>query len=324
MIRALVLAACLAAGLPARSADAYRAPRTAYGQPDLQGTWTNASLTSLERPDRFPTVVVPEAQARAYEKDPPRAPAIPGDDVGQDDTEWWEMGAGLARIRGQARAAWIVEPADGRLPLTEAGRKAVVIPPAGFEGPEARPLTDRCLSFIGSPAGPPMLNAAYNGNYQILQTRDHVAILVEMNTALRIIRLGAKPAATPIPRWMGESVGRWEGETLVVETTNMHPLDSRRSGPRGRLYSSPGARIVERFTRIADKEILYEFTILDPATYSGPWRAEMVFQPSPGRIFEMACHEGNYSMANILAGARQAEAAAREAAPTAAPRRTAP
>lgn len=309
------LAVVLATLTPAVSAaQTYRAPRTAAGHPDLQGTWTNASLTRLERAPAFASVVVPEPKAQSFEKDHSGRPPIQ-DDVGQADSEWWDMGGTLARIDGHARASWVVEPADGILPYTEAGKLGRASLPAGFDGPESRAPTERCLGAIGSPAGPPMLNGPYNSNYQIIQTGDHVAIVVEMNHDVRIIRL-ADPRVPPasVRLWMGVSVGHWEGETLVVETTNMHPAEAARGGPAvGFLYTSQAATVVERFTRTGLREIRYEFTALDPQTFSGPWRAEMVFLPAKGPLHEYACHEGNYSMAGILAGARRQEADARAA-----------
>ena len=305
------------------AAEAYRAPRTASGQPDLQGLWTNASLTRIERPDGFETVVVPPEKARAFEAGHNGLVTIPDDDTGQSESEWWELGGHLSRVGGQARAALVVDPPDGRLPYTQAGRAAAAKRP-GFDGPEARNPAERCLSGIGTPAGPPMFNAPYNSNYQIVQTADQVAILVEMNHDVRIVRLGARPLPPSIRLWMGDSIGHWEGETLVVETTNLNPSEGQRGASAiGRTYISGDAKIVERFTRIAPDRIFYAFTVDDPRTYSRPWRGEMTFTATKGPMFEVACHEGNYSMEGILAGARQAEAAARDAAASAEPPRTA-
>jgi len=312
---ALILAGAAGAG-------PYRAPRTASGQPDLQGLWTNASLTRLERPPEFDTVTVPEAKARAFETGHAGKPKLPGDDVGGAETEWWEMGGKLARFHGRARSAWIVVPGDGRLPYTDAGRKALAAFNPGMDGPEVRPTSDRCLEGVGTPAGPPMLNTNYNNNYQIVQTAGYVTIVVEMNHDVRVIRLGgerAKPSS--IGAWMGESVGHWEGETLVVETTNLNPAQSvHGSRSIGLFFASPDARFRERFTRLSANQILYEFSVDDPKTFSRPWRAEMLFEPSKGPMYEFACHEGNYAMTSMLSGARQAEAAANAAATPEPPR----
>jgi hypothetical protein len=304
---AAVAAALALAWAGAAEAQAYSAPRTAAGHPDLQGTWTNASLTRIERPAEFDGVVVPEARARAFESGHSGLPPIPDDEAGQADTEWWELGAKLSRVGGQARAAMVVDPVDGRLPYTEAGRAAATKRP-GLDGPESRNPSERCLNGIGTPAGPPMFNAPYSNNYQIVQTADHVAILVEMNHDVRIVRLGARPAPASMRLWMGDSVGRWEGETLVVETTNLHPDEGPRgSGSIGRTYISGDAKIIERFTRVAAERIHYAFVVTDPKTYSRPWRGEMSFTPSKGAMFEFACHEGNYSLPGILAGGREEE-----------------
>lgn len=322
MTRGLLFFACLALAAPADAGGPYRTPRTAFGQPDLQGQWTNASLTRLERPQEFDRLILPEAQARAIERAHDGKPTLRDEGLGQADSEWWEMGGAFARIRGQARSSWIVDPPDGRIPYAEAGRKALAAGlAANSDGPEGRTATDRCLSGIGSPAGPPMLNASYNGNYQILQTKDRVVILVEMIHDVRIIPLdgGNSPPAPGTP-WMGNSSGHWEGDTLVIETRGFNAGDSiRGSGSTGWSYSSPHAVVRERLTRISREEILYEFTVEDSKVYARPWRAEMIFRPAKGPMFEFACHEGNYSMRGILGGARAAEAAA-----SAAPPRTAP
>ncbi|MGH6911642.1 MAG: hypothetical protein ACREEG_15745, partial [Phenylobacterium sp.] len=147
-------------------AQTYRAPRTAYGQPDLQGIWTNASLTRIERPDGFDAVVVPPEKAQAYEAGHSGRVAIPGDDTGQSESEWWELGGRLSRVGDQARASMVVDPPDGRLPYTQAGRAAAEKKP-GYDGPEARSPAERCLNGIGTPAGPPMFNAPYSNIYQI-------------------------------------------------------------------------------------------------------------------------------------------------------------
>jgi len=319
-----VMAALLALWPQLGAAAGYHPPRTAAGQPDLQGTWTNASLTRVERSDAFETVIISEAKARAFESGQHGKPPI-ADDVGQADTEWWEMAGTLARIDGQPRTAWIVDPPDGRLPYTAEGQRTKGPPRASFDGPEARPAMERCLTAIGTPAGPPMLNAAYNSNYQIVQTRDAVAIVVEMNHDARIIRLGGRHPPASVRSWMGDSIGHWDGDTLVVETTNFRPEESQRGNPAiGWLFISPDAKVTERFTRTAADVIRYAFTVEDPKIYAKPWRAEMVFGPAKGPMFEFACHEGNYSMRGVLGGARQAEAAARDAAAKAAPPRTGP
>ena len=320
---AFLVGLLLLAPPPLAAAERYRPPRAASGQPDLEGLWTNAALTRVERPDVFPTVVVPLEAAKAFESGSRGKPPLT-DDVGQADTEWWELGGALARIDGEARSAWVVDPADGRLPYSEEGRRLMAAPPPGFDGPESRPPMERCLTAIGTPVGPPMLNAPYNNNYQIVQSRGEVAIVVEMNHDVRIIRLGGRHPPPSVRTWGGDSIGRWDGETLVAETTNFHPAESVRGAPSiGRFFISPDATVVERFTRTGADEIRYEATVEDPRAYVRPWRLEMALRRTKGPMFEFACHEGNYSLPGILAGARAAEAAARNAA-SAAPPKTAP
>jgi hypothetical protein len=297
-------------------AEAYRPPRTPWGAPDLQGLWTNLSLTGLERPAQFRALAIPDAEAQAFDRSragPP--PNRAGDTVGGNETEWFDEAA-LARIGGQARSSWIVEPADGRLPYTpeaEARLVALLAAPADHH-PEGTSLYDRCLMGLGGTSGPPMMNARYNANYQIVQTPDAVVIVAEMNHDARIIRLRDHRRPPPSVRlWMGDSIGRWEGDTLVVETTNLHPGQSLRSATPGAgrrpniLYHSPAAIVVERLTRVSPTQILYAFTVDDPATFSRPWRAEMPFNAARGPMYEYACHEGNYGLRGILAGARAQE-----------------
>jgi hypothetical protein len=162
------------------------------------------------------------------------------------------------------------------------------------------------MSF-GSSAGPPMLPLLYNNNYQIVQSKDTVSIVVEMVHDVRTIRLGGKHNPASVRPWMGDSIGHWEGETLVVETTNFHPAQSFRG-------ASDNLKVTERFTRVAPDQILYKFTVEDPTVFSQPWSAELAMNASDKNIYEYACHEGNYALPGILAGAREAERVAAEAA----------
>lgn len=324
MRRMPVLGFLLALCAGAAGAADYRAPRTSHGHPDLQGIWTNTSSTWLQRPPNVKSLVVTEPEAAAIEAgfrrmvDPliseaPIDPAAPAPPVVKsvENADFLEMDLRLARVRGEIRTSWIVEPADGRIPFTDAGRKANRERDRdGYDGPEARPLTERCLLAIGTPEGPPMMNTGFNGHYQIVQTRDHVAIHIEMNHDVRIVRLAdrARPHDAVRP-WMGDSVGWWEGETLVIETTNFHPL-GKVSSMTGGFAHGPRTRIVERLTRTADDSLLYAFTVEDPDYFTTPWRGEMPMRAASGPIYEYACHEGNYSLANALSGARVEEQAA--------------
>jgi len=295
-------------------AQPYKAPKTSYGAPDLQGVWTNTSITMLERSPAFKALAATDEEAANFQAmfakmvestpDAPDAPAPPKVKSVQN-SEWVEMDLHLARIGGQMRSSWIVEPADGKIPFTEAGAKARdAADDENFDGPEGRPLAERCLTGIGSPDGPPMLNTGYNANYEIVQTPDHVAILIEMVHEVRDIRMTDRthiPAS--IRPWLGDSVGWYEGDTLVVETTNFNPKSYVESMGGGFTYSAK-AKLIERFTRTSKTTMLYEFEVEDPINFTRPWKAQMPWRASTGPIYEYACHEGNYSLPLALSGAR--------------------
>jgi hypothetical protein len=314
MLRLGLLIVLLAAA-SAAVAGGYRAPRAADGHPDLGGLWTSISLTELERPAWAPGLTLSDAEALAFEARRQKEFASVEDGVGGRASEigfWPQTGAHLARIDGKARSSWIVDPADGRLPYTAAGLAAVrgmgaVVNNAN--NPETRNPSERCLLSGWAGAGPPMLNGPYASLYQVVQTKDAVAIHLESVHDVRIVRLATKAHLPAHVRpWMGDSLGHWEGETLVVETTNFNPGDAFKI-PQG-FYISPEAKVTERFTRVSATQLLYGFTVDDPATFARPWRAEMVLQATKGPIYEYACHEGNYALPGILAGARHDEAVA--------------
>lgn len=312
----LLLAVVLPGG--ACAAGRHRPPAA-----DLGGYWSNTFLTELERPVGIATLTLPDAEATALEARRLAAFRNVQDGVGgrESETGFWEIGTGLARIGGQARTSWIVEPADGHLPWSAAGKAArdrEVAARSGSADPEARNVSERCLISGFAAAGPPMLSSPYGTIYQIVQTRDAVAISIEANHDVRIVRLGAgghgqAPAHLPasVRPWLGDSVGRWAGKTLVVETTNFNPGDALKM-PIG-LYISRDATVTERFTRLSPTELLYDFTVDDPASFTRVWRAQMLFRASKGPAYEYACHEGNYALPGILAGARREEADARAA-----------
>jgi hypothetical protein len=317
--------ACLA-GSTAQAAE-WKAPRTAWGAPDLQGTWTNASLTSLERDAMFKgkAFLTPE-EAAEYERTnafalyaaadakptDPSVKSTKSSDPGGYNAFWLDPGTKLAVVNGQARTSFIVEPADGKVPYTPAGLKSFQAARAAmsFDGPEVRALGERCLLGFGSTSGPPMLPDVYNNNYQIVQTRDAVMILVEMVHDARIVRIGGKHLPATITPWLGDSIGHWEGDTLVVETTNLNPGQKAHYGIKQRFYLPPTGKVVERFTRVSDKEILYQFTVEDSAAYTQTWKGEVPLLATNDLIYEYACHEGNYALPGILAGAREQEKAA--------------
>jgi hypothetical protein len=313
-----------AAAAKAKPAANWTPPRTADGQPDLQGIWTNATLTPLERPAELAgKQVLSQAEAAAYERDLLRqsnrdvrnGPA----DVGAYNELWFDRGT---KIVGGRRTSLIVDPPDGRVPpLTaeaqkrlDAERAYATLHPA--DGPEDRPLAERCLMW--PTAGPPMLPEAYNNNYQIVQARGYVVILVEMIHDVRIIPTDGRPhLPRSIRQWLGDSRGHWEGNTLVVETTNFTGKTSDLSAgmQRGTFRGSDeNLRLMERFTRVDPETILYEFTVDDPTAFTKPWTARIPMTKSQGRLFEYACHEGNYALPAVLAGARAEEKKGGEAA----------
>jgi hypothetical protein len=254
---------------------------------------------------------VPDAEAKAYEAKALALMAKRTEALGQYDSEWHDE-THLARIDGQLRTAWIVSPADGLVPYTAEGRARLAKARAGSnDGPETRTPSDRCLGPSWGAAGPPMLNAPYAPDYVIVQTADHVAIESEMNHEVRIVRLNATHPSPLTPQWDGDSIGHWEKDTLVVETTGFYPPGTYRSPV---LLIGPDTKVIERFTRVAPDEIRYEFSVEDPKLYTAVWRGEMALKATKDTVFEFACHEGNYSMRGILAGARREEAVARAAA----------
>jgi hypothetical protein len=316
-------------------------PRLADGHPDLQGMYDLATLTPVERPAGTPLVLSDEqaatmekdVAARKSSQDAPinadrSAPPLGGDgsagaagNVGGYNSFWIDSGSRYSVIEGQRRASILIDPADGRIPpTTQAARARLarnVRPTSdqsareddpGFEGagayddPERRPLGERCLMGFGSTSGPPVLpNYFYNNLHQIVQTADSVLILTEMVHDARVVRMNAEHAPKTIRKWMGDSVGRWEGDTLVVDTTNF--TDKTRY--RG---STQDLHIVERLTRVDAKTLLYRFTIDDPNTWEKPWTGEYTWPATDELMYEYACQEGNYAMGNILRGARLKEA----------------
>ncbi len=327
----LVASASLATATAAQSSrGGWQAPRTEHGQPDLQGNWTNATLTPIERPAGRSAVLTPDevreiesgqaavVEERAAPSDPNR-PLPPGGDnpicIDGGTTCYNEVyrdpGDRVAVINGEARSSIVTHPANGRIPeFTPRAREYLVQQRARaarfgeYDHPELRPLAERCIVSFGSNAGPPMLpNYWYNNNYTIVQTPDHVMIMTEMVHDVRVIRLGEQnPLPGEIRPWFGDSWGRWDGNTLVVETTNMNPDLAFRGVP-----FSDKAKVVERFTRVDPETLLYEFTVDDPETYTGTWGGQLPFRQLNDLVYEYSCHEGNYALEGVLRGARYAE-----------------
>jgi len=291
----------------------YVPPRTADGQPDLQGVWNNATITPLERPaDLAAKAFFTPAEAAAYEKR--FADANNRDRRGKDgatdvagayNQAWFDRGN---KVVPTLRTSLIVDPADGKIPYSAEGRQRLAaaaeyarLHPA--DGPENLALADRCI--LWATAGPPMLPGPYNSNYQIFQAPGYVAILIEMIHDVRIIPLDRRPHLPgSVRQWLGDSRGHWEGNTLVVETTNF----TDKSHFRG---ATGDMRLIERFTRTDANTLTYDFTVEDPATFTKPWSVSIPMAKSAGPIYEYACHEGNYAVPGILGGARAQEAAAK-------------
>ena len=302
-----------AASAPLLAQGTWVLPRTADGHPDLQGIWNFSTITPLERPAEFADKpFLTEAEAKALEqrtiersnRDNRDRNNAEADVSGAYNEFWWDRGVHAARVRGKIHTSLIVDPPEGRIPaLTPDGQaradqraEARRLHPA--DGPEDRSLPERCLLFN---AGPPMLSGPYNNYVQLFQTRDHVVIFNEMVHDVRVVPLDGRPHLPAALRtWQGDPRGRWEGDTLVVESTNF----SGKTNVRG---SGEALRLVERFTRTGGNTLLYEFTVNDPASFTKPWTAALPMTRTSDRIYGYACHEANYAMAGILRGARVTE-----------------
>ena len=311
------------------------------GHPDLQGTYDLAILTPIERPAGAKPTLTPEEAAKlenqaatlkkqgdvSIKGDRPAPPkggdgsVGPAGNVGGYNTFWLDPGSSYTIVDGQKRTSLVIDPPDGRVPAYTAAAKQRVaalqsrptsdvqetndpgLEPAGsYDDPERRPLGERCLLGFGSTSGPPVLpDYFYNNLHQIVQTPNTVMILSEMVHDARIVRMNAEHLPKNIRRWMGDSVGHWEGDTLVVDTTNF--TDKTRF--RG---STEDLHVIERFSRVDARTILYRFTIEDPATWVKPWTGEYAWPATDQPIYEYACHEANYALGDILRGARTREA----------------
>jgi hypothetical protein len=307
-VKGLAAAVC-AVGVALASAahaGAYHAPRTPWGDPNLQGKWTNFSLTRLERPPGVPAVIPKGADVAAIEKQVFDS-IIPSDPLGSIQSEWWPP-SHLAVIDGRPRTSWITSTPDGRIPYRPAARERLQALRAAaftdYSGPEVRNTSERCLVPTFSALAPPIQNAPYAPGYKIVQTKDAVVILSEINTELRIVRLGGRHDAPGGRVWNGDSVGHWEGETLVVDTVGFRPEELFRAPV---FLIGPDAHVVERFTRTGKAELRYAYTVEDPANYTSAWSGESAFRPMADPIYEYACHEGNNSLPGLLQAGQYAE-----------------
>jgi hypothetical protein len=320
MFRLLVptaaLVSVLAASLPAQTrphaaSKASAVLRTPDGHPDLQGTWNTLTLTPLERPAEFAgKATITDAEARAYEKKDHRDNVDVGDPalneaqkaVGAYDSDFWDDAPQLARVNGVKRTSLIVDPPDGKLPpRTAEGTKRIASVSESFnryDSVQDRPLSERCLPD----SDVPLIPFGADDDVQIVQTSGAVIILYEAIHDARIVRMNATHLPSNIRLWLGDSIGHWVGETLVVDTTNFNDQMASRG-------TSEQLHVVENFSRIDASTLLYKATAEDPVMFTKPWTIEYPFAATSQPIFEYACHEGNYALPDILAGARKSESA---------------
>jgi hypothetical protein len=323
----LVMAMTAAGQAPSKpvpaTAKSWSVPRTPDGHPDLQGIWTNATLTPLQRPPELAAKpFFSEQEAAAFvnqrvqqNRDADRPEARKAGDPGSYNRAFFDSGDRIVKTR---RTSLVIDPADGRIPpytveaqaKMERFRAELARHPA--DGPEDRDLSERCLMFSG--IGPPMLAEPYNNNYQIVQSAGYVGLLAEMNHDVRIIPTAGQPRIPDhVAQWHGIPRGRWEGDTLVVETDGVRFNSQSHFGVAYRGMSDENLRIVERFTRTDADTIMYRATVTDPTVYTKPWTIEVPMTRTKGPVFEYACHEGNYGIVGILEGARVEEKAAASA-----------
>jgi len=283
-------------------------PKAADGHPDLQGNWSFATVTPLERPadlagkERLTPEEAEEYAKRAIERNDAdrRTPGTAGDVALAYNNFWYDRGT---KTVGTMQTSLIVDPKDGRLPATTPGGQQAAAARAevrrrNTEGPEERSLAERCLLFN---AGPPLLPGPYNNNLQIVQTKDYVVIAIEMIHDTRVVPLDGRAHLPPhVRHWLGDPRGRWEGNTLVVDSTNFSDKTAFRGTDRN-------LHLVERFTRVDADTLHYEFTIDDPTAFTKPWTVSLPFRRFDELIYEYACHEANYAMEGMLKAARMSE-----------------
>ncbi len=316
LLTSVTIAGQTTASSPTTSQSNAAPPRTAAGKPDLQGVWNFANITPLERPEQFAgkeflnddEVKALEMAAAASLADPKPKPGDPG----TYNEFWLDIGT---KVAGNRRTSLIVDPPDGKLPSytpqgerRRAERAAMTKRPPS--GPEDLPLQDRCI--LGFNSGPPMIPGAYNNYVQIFQSSSYVVLLTEMVHDARIVPLDGRPhLSAHIRQWRGDSRGHWDGDTLVVETKNFRPEGTAHPLKAGGRLDAIGANLhlIERFTRRNADTLNYDFTVADSTTFARPWTGSYPMAKSRDQVYEYACHEGNYSMATILAGARAQEKA---------------
>jgi hypothetical protein len=307
------LAACALIAAPAmaearaHAPGAEAAPRAADGHPSLEGVWASNAVLVMEATSKTPDLVVPEDKAKAL-ADAAAEQIATGFERGLDPEAPAMLRAldGFPVVRGQRRARLVVSPADGKLPYTPAARREVQRPPpSSYDNPENRPTPERCLSGVGTP---PMTTLNFATRLRIVQTPGAVVLHMEYGDDVRIVRLASEhgPRAA-LASQLGDSIAHWEGDTLVIETVAQPDANRFHNFPT--LLVPGEATVIERLTRVSRDELDYQFTVIDPKTYAAPWLGEFSWKRSDQATYEHACHEGNYSLPNILAGARHEEAA---------------
>lgn len=299
------------------AAENYVPPKTAFGVPDVQGIWTYETRTSLQRPEIYEgqleideeTMLAKMISTEEYNKflAETGAEGPTGGAVGAYNDFWFAPGNALAQMNGMYRTSLIVDPADGQIPwkegaqeIRQAQRASLLMGRDRSDGPEGRALADRCLVSYASTM--PFVSSFYNNNMQIVQSPTHVMLLAEMVHNVRVVRIDQDFRDLPFKQWLGDSIGYYEEDTLVVVTKDFNPWQIKE------YLISENVTLTERFTRVADDRIHYSFTIDDPELYTQPWTAEMPMASLDEQMYEYACHEGNYSLPAILAGARREEA----------------
>jgi len=302
----IALIACIfSAGSFAQSSEAYDVPRTEFGVPDFHGVWSTRFNTMLERPEGLPLVLSAEQAAGFAE-----AVAAGGEDNTDSDIDILGPPV-LAVVNGEYRSSVIVYPENGVLPFNELGTQMSAhsyFEGIGYDGPEQRPGVERCTEAWGSP---PMRAFMYQLFHGFVQTKDTIAIVSEEAVMLRVIHMNGYMRPDVIRSFEGHSVGHWEGDTLVVETTHYSDVNPERASIGRPMLISSEARVTERFTRTSETELNYQYTVDDPKFYTQPWRGEFSFiRDDHGHIYEYTCHEGNYSMVGALRGTRVQEARA--------------
>jgi len=339
-MRSALLVGAMALTLPglALAASPYKAPTNVWGKPSLEGNWTNTSLTRLERDAQYGNrqeMTVEEVKKiegdRQAEADRDKQKTqtagteqlnsnceirgFPGGATCAYNGAWTDPGDTVMRVAGKPRTSFITSTADGKVPTmlpAAAAKAAVPRYPRNLgqnDNPEGRSNGERCLMSFGFSSGPVMQPQLYNSNYQFVQTKDELAIWVEMVHDVRHIRIGGTHRTDGVRTWMGDSIAHWEGDTLVAETINYSPQQAFRG-------ADENLKVTERFTRVSPTRILYQFKVEDPTVWATAWSGEYEFGTAKGSLYEYACHEGNYGLEGILSGARaeDAEAAKKTAA----------